>query len=76
VQLRLDRFPEGDVPALLQRVAAMAARRCPGGPDKVVLHELAPNFLGHYHREEAGQWLEAFATAAQTRAGSGAPDQL
>jgi len=75
VQLRLDRFQKADVPALLQRVAAMAAPAdAPVALIKVVpASSLRPNFpLGQLtNREELGQWLEALRTAAQTELDQG-----
>ncbi len=75
VQLRLDRFQKADVPALLQRVAAMAAPAdAPAALIKVVpASSLKPDFpLGQItSREELGQWLEALRSAAQAELDQG-----
>lgn len=75
VQLRLDRFQKADVPALLQRVAALAAPAdAPGPPIKVVTAlSLKPDFpLGQITNSgELQQWLEALRVAAQAELDAG-----
>jgi len=75
VQLRLDRFQKSDVPALLQRVAALAAPTdTPPVPITVVpASSLKPNFpLGQItNSQELQQWLEALRASAQAELDQG-----
>ena len=75
VQLRLDRFQKADVPALLQRVATLAAPADAAAvPIKVVpASSLRPNYpLGQItDGQELQQWLEALRVAAQAELDQG-----
>ena len=75
VQLRMDRFQKSDVPALLQRVAALAAPTdTPPVPITVVpASSLKPNFpLGQItNSQELQQWLEALRASAQAELDQG-----
>ena len=75
VQLRMDRFQKLDVPALLQRVAALAAPTdTPPVPITVVpASSLKPNFpLGQItNSQELQQWLEALRASAQAELDQG-----
>jgi len=75
VQLRLDRFQKSDVPALLQRVAALAAPTdTPPVPITVVpASSLKPNFpLGQItNSQELQQWLEALRASAKAELDQG-----